>query len=209
MIAEAFPPPNQLVDLRKTAVQVHHGQRVAPRSWKSTTAIVWHQSAVVLGERPSRYNTLGAHFAVTRAGSVMQCHEINSIVAHAGLLNTRTVGIEIDGMYAGVEGDLRTFWKPTPDAKPQTLTAAAIESAKQLGRWIYSEVQRNGGEVRFCLAHRQASGQRRSDPGSAVWSQIVLPLMAELGLSDGGPDFKVGDGLPIPTAWSALRTAKY
>lgn len=55
------------------------------------------------------------------------------------------------------------------------------------------------------LAHRQASSSRQNDPGAQPWRDIAIPMMRELGLSDGGPGFKVDQGRPIPEAWDPTR----
>jgi len=56
------------------------------------------------------------------------------------------------------------------------------------------------------LAHRQASSSRQNDPGYQPWQEIAIPMMRELGLSDGGPGFKVDRGRPIPVDWDPTRT---
>jgi hypothetical protein len=68
-------------------------------------------------------------------------------------------------------------------------------------RWICDEVARHGGRVAQLLAHRQASCHRESDPGSALWRLVAVPLHTDLGLNDGGPRYTMGSGLPIPDAW--------
>jgi hypothetical protein len=72
-------------------------------------------------------------------------------------------------------------------------------------RWICGEVVRHGGRIEQLLAHRQASSERQSDPGSALWQQVALPLHAELGLNDGGSGYAVGNGYPIPQTWDRSR----
>jgi N-acetyl-anhydromuramyl-L-alanine amidase AmpD len=191
-------------DLRSIATQVSIGGR---RQWKQITGVTLHQTACLLGERPQRWSTVGAHLGVTRAGQVIWMHDFEKIVWHANLLNGATIGIEMDGTYAGVEGDDRTFWRPVdePDRKAQTPTIALVEAAKATVRWICQEVARHGGRVERLLAHRQASKQRESDPGSALWQQVALPLHVELGLNDGGPGYVVGNGYPIPEKWDSRR----
>jgi hypothetical protein len=108
---------------------------------------------------------------------------------------------------------MRTTWDDpsTPfREQPQRVTTEAMESARQLVRWIVEEVRRNGGACTKLVAHRQASGSRRNDPGQAIWQQVALPLHAELGLDDGGVGFYLpnpaaygGDGVAIPEAWDS------
>jgi N-acetyl-anhydromuramyl-L-alanine amidase AmpD len=191
-------------DLRTIASQNNLGGR---RGWKDITGITLHQTAVVLGERPQRWGTVGAHLGVTRGGQVVWMHDFEKIVWHANGFNSFTVGIEMDGTYAGIAGDLRTFWRPAdePNRQPQEPTAELIDAAKATVRWICKEVERHGGRVQRLLAHRQSSGDRQSDPGSALWKSVALPLHTELTLDDGGPGYTVGKGYPIPEAWDPTR----
>jgi N-acetyl-anhydromuramyl-L-alanine amidase AmpD len=205
-IVEAYPAPSPLSDVRTTALQIHAKQRVRKRPWSSVTGICLHQTACVLGERPERWSTVGAHLGVMRSGRVVWMHNFDKNVAHGNGWNQATVGIEIDGLYAGVEGDPSTVWDDPSTARREqgmTLTQEAAEATRQALRWICSEVARNGGKVRALVAHRQASANRRNDPGSAIWQDVALPIHAELGLSDGGVGFKLdtGGGYAIPEAW--------
>jgi hypothetical protein len=68
-------------------------------------------------------------------------------------------------------------------------------------RWIKDVVEGHGGKLELLVAHRQSSGERQADPGSALWKGVALPLHAELGLTDGGIGFKLDTGLGIPESW--------
>lgn len=198
-------PSGRFHDLRATAAQTTVGGR---RPWKQITAIVLHQTASYMGEKPARYNTLGAHLGVTRAGQVVWPHDFEKIIWHANGFNNFSVGLECDGEYEGVEGDIKTFWRPKeePNRQPQSPTADQIEAVKATVRWVCQEVGRHGGHVTRLLAHRQASVDRQSDPGSALWQRVAMPLHKELGLTDGGPGYKNGTGLLIPERWDSSRT---
>jgi N-acetyl-anhydromuramyl-L-alanine amidase AmpD len=197
-------PSGRFHDLRSVANQSNIGGR---RGWNQITGVTLHQTACVLGERPQRWATVVAHLGVTRAGQVIWMHDFEKVVWHGNGFNNRTIGIEMDGTYAGIEGDARTFWRPKdePDRQPQAPTAELIEAAKATVRWICEEVARHGGRVEQLVAHRQASNSRQSDPGSALWQQVAMPLHAELGLSDGGPGYCIDKGCPIPEAWDPSR----
>ena len=179
--------PN-LFDIRATSGKDHIIRR---RPWKHVTGICLHQTACRMGESPSRFKNSGAHIFITRSGKVVWVHDFTFAVVHGNRWNSRTVGIEIDGTYAGIEGDLKTFWKPKeqPNRKPQKLTEAAELQAHETIRWICQTVAENSGEIKVLVAHRQASKSRRSDPGSAIWQRVALPMHKELGLSDGGEGF--------------------
>lgn len=51
------------------------------------------------------------------------------------------------------------------------------------------------------LAHRQSNGSRANCPGPDVWRQVGQRSIEILGLKDGGPDFSVGTGRPMPDSW--------
>jgi len=206
-------PGTAFNDQRAVASQVHAGQKAKGRSWKSTTGICLHQTACVLGERPGRWDTVGCHVGITRAGQVMWLHNFDKIVAHGNGWNTQTVGIEIDGLYEGIEGFPATVWDD-PSTKVhevgQLPTPESVTATMQVIRWICDTVAQNGGSVRALVAHRQASANRRNDPGSALWKAVALPMHKELGLNDGGPGFTLGQGYPIPEAWDPrYRGVKY
>jgi N-acetyl-anhydromuramyl-L-alanine amidase AmpD len=199
--AKPVIPITSFYDIRKQAGNEHFIRR---RTWKEVTGITLHQTACVLGEKPERWANCGAHLGITRQGKVIWIHDFDIAVVHANGFNAQTVGIEMDGTYAGIEGNDRTFWRPpeAPNRKPQSPTPELVEAAKQTVRWIVDEVARHEGKVKVLVAHRQSSGTRQSDPGSALWQAVALPLHAELGLTDGGKGFTVGKGMPIPEAWN-------
>jgi N-acetyl-anhydromuramyl-L-alanine amidase AmpD len=192
-------PPN-FYDRRKYAAQSHGGHAVTERDPESVTGVCLHQTACNLGERIERYDTVGAHFAITRLGKIIWMHDFDHKVAAANGWNTATVSIEIDGLYAGVEGDPSTVWNdPSTPGKDvgMVLTPETIASLRALLRWIKSQL---GPRMNAIVAHRQSSEDRPSDPGSAIWV-IALEMHAELDCSDGGIGFTLGDGLPIPEKW--------
>ena len=203
-ILEAYPRPEPFHDVQAIALQEHDGQRVVDRSWTSTTGITLHQTACRLGLRPDRWKTVGAHFGVMRNGAVVQMHKIPSIVAHGQGWNTRCVGIEVDGLYRGLESDPNTVWDDpsTPfREKADRLDPVVAEATRALIRYICSEVERNHGAIRALVAHRQSRATRENDPGESIWRQVALPIHAELGLTDGGIGFTLGGGKPIPEDW--------
>jgi N-acetyl-anhydromuramyl-L-alanine amidase AmpD len=162
----------------------------------------------VLGEKPPRWDTVGCHIGVTRSGKVIWLHDFNRLVVHGNGWNTQTVGIEIDGLYAGVEGDPKTVWDDPSTTKKEVgsiLTQESIDATQQVIRFIADEIEKNGGKLKAIVAHRQASENRRNDPGSAIWKAIALPMAKELETSDGGPGFKLSKGYAIPESWDPSR----
>lgn len=202
--AERYLPPG-LVDMRARASKEHVYGR---RPWSKVTGVCLHQTACEMGERPERYAATGAHVVITRSGKIIWLHDFDDLVVHGNGWNAQTVGFEIDGLFAGVEGDPRTVWDDPSTARHETgrpPTPEQLEAAKHAIRWVNHEVAAKGGQLKALVAHRQSSDTRRNDPGSAVWKAVALPMMAELHLSDGGPGFKIGDGYAIPEAWDPSR----
>lgn len=183
----------------------------AYRGWMRVEGVGLHQTACVLGEAAARWYGVAVHFGITRKGRILHLNPIDWNVPHGNGLNGRTIGIEIDGHFAGVKGDLKTYWRPKedPTRQPLALTAEQRAAARDLIRWLVAEVASHGGKLRRIHAHRQASADRRSDPGSEIWQEVALPMMAELGLNDGGPGWVTGGGFPIPAAWDISRGDRY
>jgi hypothetical protein len=174
--------------------------RKGVRDWGAIDSVCLHQTAVSLGERPARWNTLRAHVGVTREGQIFQVYGLSDLVYHGNGLNGRSVGIECSGSYEGVEGNRRTWWQPPGVAEPQRPTAELVEATKRAVRWVVAEVAAHGGRVRYCFAHRQSSSSRQSDPGSAIWQAVALELERE-GLVETRPGYTVGTGRVVPEAW--------
>lgn len=186
------------------------------RPWSKITGVCLHQTACEMGENDARYDNINVHFVVCRSGKILWMYDLTALLAAANRWNDQTVSIEVDGLYAGLEDDpstvkvneaMRTTWDDpsTPFREtPQKVTPEAMESTRQLVRWIVAEVERHGGKVGVLVAHRQSSGNRESDPGQAIWQEVAIPLLAELELSDGGPGFQLDDGRGLPDEWTGM-----
>jgi len=186
----------------------HTGRSTARpyRPWTKITAVVLHQTASALGETPSSWHSVPIHFGVTRGGKIIQLYDLTEICNHANGLNRPSVGIEIDGWYEGIQGDFSTLWQPegqTTPRKPMVFSSVQADAVKAVVKWVVDVVASNGGAITHIHPHRQASKDRRSDPGSAIWKAVGLWAKKDLGLTDGGPAYKVGSGLTIPSSWDA------
>ncbi len=181
-----------------------------PRGWSDITGITLHQTACDLGEKAKRWYTIPVQMGVTKSGAILLLNPLTLDLPHGNGLNAATVGLEIDGRYAGIEGNVATFWRPPGDtSKPQRAPDAQLAGARAAVRWVCEEVARRGGQIKTIHAHRQANALRQSDPGSRIWQEVGCWAQNELGLSDGGDGFRVGKGLALPAAWDPTRTAKY
>jgi len=209
-IAESFqkaavvPTTPILRDLRVA----HAGdQQKGVRRWSQINGITLHQTATLLGERPERWFNIACHLGVTRTGQILVLNALETLIWHGNGLNGGDIGVEIDGYFEGVEGLADTLWRPpgNPDLIALTPTSVQIEACRHAVQWIINEVAKAGGEIRFIHAHRQASNQRRSDPGSRIWREVGLWAQKTHSLADGGALYTVGKGLPIPEAWDPSR----
>lgn len=200
-------PPPGYVDLRGTHAKPGQSKSQPVRPWAQITGITLHQTACLIGDRAPLWAGVWAHLGVTRGAQIIHIYDFAERVNHGHNLNAGDVGIEIDGHFAGVEGDLRTYWRPPqdPGRMPLDLRDEQVLAARRAVEFVVETVAAHGGCVRLIHAHRQSSSQRISDPGSAIWKAVGLWAQEKLGLDDGGPGFTVGDGRPIPEAWDARR----
>lgn len=199
--------PKELIDNRKIA---NDERRQHLRSPRQTFDIVWHQTDCEMGEKPSRYVDSTAHFFVTSQGKIIQLHDIEWLTHHAHALNENTIGLEIEGMFLGVEGDLKTWPKyhSVAGRKPQGLTKEQIEACFVLVQYLKDYIEKRGGSLGVFYAHRQGSNTRDRDPGSLIWKEIVLPIAERFKIEV--PFAKVfGKGKPIPSEWDGRSTFDY
>lgn len=212
---ESFRP--RLLD--RTTLHPLPAKHGSLRTWNDIWGVTFHQCGCLLGDRPGRWDTLRAHIGVTRDGTVIIVNPLERIIYHGNGLNSRTIGIEIDGLHEGLLGVRRTA---PGDAGPHPLTDLQVRACDEiLFPWLVGKFEANGGVWRNIHAHRQSSPTRRADPGSEIWQRIAMPWIERLhakggdwgSAQDGGPDFTMntskGRGRPIPRDWCAGYTAKY
>lgn len=177
-----------------------------PRRTK-ITGVCLHQTACDMGERVERYDTISIHLVILRSGRMLWHCDFDRVLYGGNGWNERCIQIELVGLFAGVEDDpdsaqdesLRSTWDdPTTPTReqPQQVTEAQKRTLRMALRWLKLKVP----TIAVVVSHRQASANRRNDPGETTWREAVA-VSAELGLHDGGPGFVIGDGLPIPEAW--------
>jgi hypothetical protein len=185
----------------------------SPVAARKRRGVTLHQTGIYVAERPERWDTLNAHIAVWRDGTIVLCNALDDFIWHAQGLSASTIGIEFNGNMEGIEGDAHTLW--AHGGGPHPLTEAQISAAKnKLFPWLLAEFDAAGIVWDRVHAHRQSSASRRSDPGSRVWNEVGLPWidrLRALGIdaSDGGPYFRTGSGRPIPEAWGGREGAAY
>lgn len=185
------------------------------------TTIVLHQTAVKFGttdamrrkygERGAlhrRFYDVACHAAALMNGDVLLVNAWRSYVYHANAANRCSLGIEIEGLYAGLAGDPRTVWGGKP---AHTLSRQTIAAARQATRLAVEQGRALGCPITRLAAHRQFSDSRIADPGQEIWQEVGLWAAAELGLTI---DYDLFDrennvGRKIPSEWDPSGTVNY
>lgn len=172
--------------------------------------VMLHQTGCWMPENPGAWAKINAHYGITRAGKIILMFDPLMLIWHGNGLTRPTIGIEIAGLFRGVEGRDNTHWPPS--ATPHEFNADQLKACDVLFNIIKEDFVAGGGSWDVVYAHRQSSNMRMSDPGEAVWKQVGLPWIRALGATCGqygahhvntpGSDYCVGNGMPIPREWS-------
>lgn len=186
----------QIIDL---TAQADRSNRKGNRAATSVYALVLHQMACCFNRRdPLRsYLATKSHFVILNDGRILQLHPISALLWASNGFNARSVAVEFAGNFPSTRGK---WWQGEKYGKNQ-LTPAQIEG----GRTLVRHLIRTMG-LTHILAHRQSSATRENDPGPDIWYHVGQWAVDSLGLKDGGPNFKVGDGNPIPSEWRTWGT---
>lgn len=168
-----------------------------PRDMKKVDTIVLHQTAGIMSGVEEDYLDYSAHIAILRDGRILYINDLSFQTWHGHGFNSESIGIEIEGHFAGIEGDPKTIWdnRKTHDLKPEQ-----VDAARNAITWAILNVVPIGGTFKKIVAHRQSSNERDSDPGSLIWRSIGLWAQTELKLENQWWG-TVGSGTPLPRAW--------
>jgi len=167
-------------------------KRVKSRDPATVKALVLHQMAFSRGNDPSRYDNVTAHYAILPNGRILRLHPVSALLYASNGFNTRSVAVEFAGNFPSTRGkcwEARRFGCHTP-------TPEQIEAGRFLIRHLIREIG-----LTYVYAHRQANPNRENCPGPDIWFHVGQWAVENLGLSDGGPDYKIGNGKPIPDSW--------
>lgn len=218
--AEQKNPPRAR-DGRITSATTGYAHRKVARERdpRDVDSIVLHQTACTFGpddaaKRHRRALGIAAHATVFRDGTLVLAAPVSWYMNHGNGLNARSIGLEVEGHYAGVADDpetprredLASTWQ---SHEPTPLTDETIAAAREGIRVLVEEARAWGATIRYVLAHRQSSATRRSDPGELLWRAVVLEYaVPALGLATD-PKLVVGDGRPVPREWDPAGAGKY
>ena len=207
------------------------GKQPVWRDPKLITGIVIHQTAAEyqLDKRGVMLRAAGGDYrlALGRRALNVACHAmafrdgffvaatpLRWHVNHGNGLNAHTLGLEIEGRYAGLRDDPTTMprredLETTWGGKPTPLTAVTVDAARAALRWLVEQGRAEGMPIEDVYAHRQSNGNRRSDPGQELWERVVeeyaIPV---LGLR-ARYEVALGTGRPIPREWSSRGIGRY
>ncbi|MBD0377986.1 MAG: N-acetylmuramoyl-L-alanine amidase, partial [Flavisolibacter sp.] len=140
---------------------------------------------------PESYLSTGAHFCILFDGRIIQLHPFSRMIWHGHCISPRSVAVEFEGNFPNIKGK----WWIDKEAKFPDKDVPT-QQQYEAGRFLASYLKIVLGTTHI-LAHRQSSKDRENDPGPDIWYNVGQWAVEKLGLSDGGPTFKCGDGNPI------------
>lgn len=188
------------VETYRTVTSIPRGfekARKSPRVLVGVDTVVIHQTAVGGGfavskrllaqhrdechARQARYRDTPYHglFSPRDRASIIQW-PVWAHTFHGHKSNATSVGWAYDGMLPGDTLDL--------------------SGARAALRHFVRAMREAGAPLRYVEAHRQHAAERARDPGVEIWTQIVRPLLAEVGLEERATH-TTGTGLALPDDW--------
>lgn len=132
-------------------------------------------------------------------------------ISHGNGVNSRSFGLETDGLFPGLVGG------KTPGGKPETNITPELVHAVRMGVKLLFFTGRNlGCQIKIIWGHRQTDSWKRADPGEELWCKVVLEYAVPvLGLETRPHETfrhhkgRSRDGLPIPLRWDPAGSGKY
>lgn len=166
--------------------------RKKERPLSDVWALVLHQTAFSRGNDPALYNRTKAHFLIVPDGTVVQLHPMTNVVWASHGFNNHSVAVEIVGNF---RSDRHKYYKPHKYGQHDLTVEQAIGGFRLI-EYLIKEAG-----IRNVLTHRQASNNKSNCPGPDIWCNIGERAIERYDIGDGGPQFKVGTGKPIPDSW--------
>ena len=156
--------------------------------------LVLHQMACCFKVKDplTRFLRMAPHFAILPDGRILQLHPLMAYTPASNGFNRSSVAVEFAGNFPDTKG---RYWHGPQNGRNK-VTQAQIEA----GRYLIKHLIQTMG-LKKVVAHRQSSGTRDNDPGPDVWYHVGQWAIDNLGLTDGGPGFKIGTGKAIPDVW--------
>lgn len=174
-----------------------HTRRIRERPASNVDSLVLHQMGFSRGDNPKSYLGVKAHFIIMQNGTIAQLHNITDYLYSSNGLNSRSVAVEFAGNFPSARG---RWWHPsgTSESKKPERQHRVSHQQVSAGLFLIGYLMYDPG-IRFLFAHRQ-SGTHHNCPGPGIWYNIGEEGL-KMGLSDGGPNFSMGQGRTIPDSW--------
>jgi peptidoglycan hydrolase-like protein with peptidoglycan-binding domain len=196
--ADAVGGGSRIIDLTAKADK---SVRKGVRDPKSVNALVLRQMGCCFKVKDplTSFLKMDPHFVILPDGRILQLHPIAAYTLASNGFNKGSVAV----VFAGNFPDIRGKWWNEAKAGKNQVTKEQIDA----GRYLVRRLIRTMG-LTHILGRRQSSATRENDPGPDIWYHVGQWAVDNLGLKDGGPVFKVGDGNPIPDIWRNWGKAK-
>lgn len=198
--------PSGLIDIR--------GKHDRPKLYKcrreplDVCGVTLHQTGCEMPKTAMGWRRLNAHIGVTQEGLAIIVNDPLDWIWHAQGLSRRTIGIEIEGNYPGLVDNPKTLWRG--GGGPNSLNPDMLSALGVVFNWLTDWFDDNGANLEYVFGHRQSKDTRIADPGQEIWQQVAIPWMTEMAATDGGDEYYLGSGRPIPNEWAADgRDAEY
>lgn len=177
------------------------------RGWEMIKGVTLHQTGCNMPQRPMGWARVNAHYGITQEGLPILINDPLDMIWHAQQLSKTTIGIEIEGNYCGLDGNLATLWEP--GGGPANFNEQMLQAAEVIFDDILALFTDAGVRWLYVYGHRQSSGNRRADPGEEIWRKIGVPWQKALNTTTHGPKKTFGKGRPLPLAWDRNGKGAY
>lgn len=175
-----------------------------PRNWEE--AFASYDEALA-----SRALDIACHAAAFRPGFLVIPADPLAYISHGNALNSRSFGLEVDGLFPGLIG------RKTGSGKKPTEVTDELVHAARIGCKLLLHLGRElGCPIQYIWGHRQGDSWRRADPGEELWRKVVVEYAVPvLGLRTRptetfahhkGPKRR---GMTIPLDWDPAGSGKY
>ena len=199
--------------------------RRKPRKLEKITTVVLHQTGVEFGVGKKavekygrrkalhrRFYDVACHSAALLNGDVLLVNPWERYVLHGHASNRFSIGIEIEGLYPGLEDNPKTV---SGKRDPTVLGNRIIGAARKAVQVSVEQARALGCPITKIAAHRQYHGSRISDPGEGIWREVALWAVATLDLSidydyaKQNKDNPRKSGRRIPRGWDPAGKVDY
>jgi len=161
----------------------------------------WSDTAYKNKEEVIVRSSLKAHVGITQKGEILLIHPFEWFIWHSQQASKTHVGVEVESFDYGVPNDPKTL--PGGGFKIAPINELQVQAAFAFTRWFDQTLRRfTGRGIKSIRTHRQYTDDRDPDIGQVGYQKIMMPLMAEFGVTDGGAGFRAGKGHPIPEVWN-------